>query len=102
MGFTASTLSSNTLTELRRFNVFPTFSDDKSQADKLILIEAMNALKYVDTNFSSHINGYGKRKLQAITPIIIQPNRRSQRKVIGTPTYVISNAIPVHPPSFIG
>ena len=53
MGSTTSTLSSNTLTELRRFNVFPTFPDDKSQADKLILIETTNALKYANTNFSS-------------------------------------------------
>ena len=102
MGSTASTLSSSTLTELRRFNVFSTFPDDRSQANKLISTEATNALKYVNINFSSPINVYGKRKLQAITHVSIQPNRRSQRKVIGTPTRVISDDTPLHPPPFIG
>lgn len=61
MGTTTSTLS-NTLTELKRFDVFPVFLTNRSEADKLITTKATHALKNVNSSFLSPLNGHLKQK----------------------------------------
>ena len=61
MDATASSLS-DTLTELKRFNVFPEYPTTCLEADKLISMKATNALKNVNNSFSSPLNEHLKRK----------------------------------------
>ena len=61
MGSAPSSLTTHTLSALKKFNVFDEFPDDSSAADALIAKEATNALKYVNSNFVSRLGGHRKR-----------------------------------------
>ena len=82
MGNTTTSFS-DTLTELKHFDVFPEFPSDRSAADKLISMKATNALKNVNNSFISPSNGHSKRKrvLAIPSPINDSPVRRSRRRI---------------------
>ena len=89
MGTTPSSLTTHTLSALKKFNIFDVFPDDRSDADALIAKEATNALKYVNSNFASRLGGHRKRKKidsfpTGMSPNFVTPKRRS-RRVISTP-----------------
>ena len=63
MGRAPSSFTTHTLSALKRFNTFDEFSEDHSAADALISKEAINALKYVNSNFVSRFGGDRKWKL---------------------------------------
>ena len=77
MGNTTSTLSTDTLALLTKFNIFTKFPTDRSKADYIIAVEATNALKHVNTNFLSRLGGHRKRKqpplLTAFSPNFTTP-----------------------------
>ena len=88
MGNTPSTLSTDTLALLNKFNIFTKFPTDRSKADYIIAVEATNALKHVNTNFISRLGGHRKRKqptpITAFSPNFTTPKRRSRRVAISS------------------
>ena len=80
MGTTASSFL-DTLTKLKRFNVFPELPTDYFEADKSITMKETNALKKVNNRFTSPLNGHMKRELVLPSPLDVSLVYLSRQRI---------------------
>lgn len=96
-----SKLSDSTMLFLKQFSVLSEFSNDRSNADRIISNKATNALKYVNSNFRHTLNGHHKKRKRELPSLVSSTPKRRSRRVIDTPSPQRSaHATPSHPSKF--